>query len=89
MVSLLAMPTVSVIVLTRFQPASTALTVAVKGTPAVSAVGVPVRPEAVAGAAASPGKSTRSFWKAAALTATEVELVETEPLVKLRVMFVA
>ena len=50
--------TESVTVLTRFQFASTALTVTVNAVPAVLAVGVPVLPVAVPAAAVSPG--TRS-----------------------------
>ena len=53
------MPTVSVIELTRFQFASTALTVTLNAPPAVCAVGVPVLPVAVPGAAVSPG---RRIW---------------------------
>ena len=48
------MPAVSVIV-TRFQLASTALTVTLKALPAVWAEGVPVLPVALPGAAVSPG----------------------------------
>src|SRR5207247_10141922 len=55
--SLEVMATVS-LVLSRFQFASTALTVTVNAVPAVSAVGVPVLPVAVPGAAASPGRSS-------------------------------
>src|SRR2546427_106731 len=61
------MPTVSVL-LTTFQFASTALTVTVKAVPAVCAVGVPVLPLAVPGAAVSPGISTCSFVNAPAFT---------------------
>lgn len=46
---------VSVALLTRFQFASTAFTVTLKGLPPFCAAGVPVLPEAVPGAAASPG----------------------------------
>ena len=52
------MPAVSVIVLTRFQLASTALTVTLKALPAVWAEGVPVLPVALPGAAVSPGSSS-------------------------------
>src|SRR5436853_6308516 len=45
------MPTLSPTVLTTFQLASTALTVILKAVPAVSAVGVPVFPLEVPGAA--------------------------------------
>src|SRR5437763_494869 len=64
------MPTVWVL-LTRFQLASTALTVAVNGVPAVWAMGVPVLPVAVPGAAVSPGSSSWSFAKAPVLTVKE------------------
>src|SRR6266545_6545292 len=53
--SLEVIPTVSITVLTRFQSASTPLTVTVKAVPAVRAVGVPVLPGTVPGAAVSPG----------------------------------
>src|SRR5438477_231520 len=66
--SLEVIPTVSVIVLTRFQLASTALTVTVKGVPAVWAVGVPVLPVPVPGAAVSPGARSCSFVNAPAFT---------------------
>ncbi len=52
---------------TGFQLASTALTVTVNEEPAVCAVGVPVLPVAVPGAAVSPGIRIWSFEKAAAL----------------------
>src|SRR5919197_4707541 len=65
--SLEVMPTVSVL-LTKFQLASTALTVTLKAVPAVWAVGVPVLPVAVPGAAVSPGTSNCSFTKAPAFT---------------------
>ena len=59
----------SEIELRKFQFASTALTVTVKGTPSVSGVGVPVFPLSVPGAAASPGTSNCTFANAPALTA--------------------
>src|SRR5439155_14215583 len=62
------MPTVSVAVLTRFQFASTALTVALNGPAADCAPGVPVLPVAVPGAAASPGTSNWSVANAPAAT---------------------
>ncbi len=65
--SLEVMATVS-LVLTRFQLASTALTVTVKGVPAVSGDGVPVFPEPVPGAAVSPGTKSCSFTTAPAFT---------------------
>ena len=52
---------------TRFQLASTALTVTLKAPPAVCADGVPVLPEAVPGAAVSPGIRICSFANAPAL----------------------
>jgi hypothetical protein len=61
------MPTVWVL-LTRFQLASTARTVTLKAVPALCALGVPVLPVAVPGAAVSPGTSSCSLAKAAALT---------------------
>src|SRR5664279_2386019 len=64
--SLEVMPTVSVEV-TGFQFASTALTITLKLPPAVCALGVPVLPVAVPGAAVSPGRRICSFEKAAAL----------------------
>ena len=51
------MATVS-LVLTKFQLASTALTVMLKAVPAAWATGVPVLPVAVPGAAVSPGTSS-------------------------------
>src|SRR3954469_17949601 len=53
--------------LTRFQFASTALTVTLKEDPAVWADGVPVLPVAVPGAAVSPGISSCSLLNAPAL----------------------
>ena len=49
------MPMVSLMLLTTFQLASTALSVTLKAVPAVWAVGVPVLPVVVPGAAVSPG----------------------------------
>ena len=54
--------------LTTFQLASTAFTVTVNGTPAVWAVGVPVLPVSVRGAATSPGTSTWSLVNVPART---------------------
>src|SRR6185437_3378796 len=59
-------PTVSV-ELTTFQFASTALTTTLKAPPAVCADGLPVLPEAVPGAAVSPGSRIWSFVNAPAL----------------------
>src|SRR2546426_12160888 len=53
--SLVVMPTVSFTVLTTFPLWSTALTVTLNAVPAVCAVGVPVLPLAVPGAAGCPG----------------------------------
>ena len=66
--SLDAMPTISTLVLTRFQLSSTALTTTLKAVPAVRVVGVPVLPVVVPGAAVSPGISTCSFVNAPTLT---------------------
>lgn len=57
-VSLEDRETVSVLALTRFQLASTARTVTASATPTVCAVGLPVLPVAVPGAAVSPGIRT-------------------------------
>src|SRR2546421_724295 len=67
--SLEVMPTVSVEV-TGFQLASTALTVTLKAVAAVRALGVPVLPVAVPGAAVSPGTRSCSLTKEPALTVT-------------------
>ena len=61
------MPTVSVEE-TRFQLASTALTVTLKCCPRSERTAAPVLPEAVPGAAVSPGSRIWSLLKAAALT---------------------
>src|SRR5437763_15572033 len=55
------MATLSVTVLTRFQFASTALTVMGKAVPTVWAAGVPVLPVALPGEAVSPGTSSSNF----------------------------
>ena len=65
------MPTVGFADVTRFQLSSTALTVIDTMLPAVTAVGTPVFPVTVPGAAVSPGSSTCSFVAAPALTVTE------------------
>src|SRR5438309_1466094 len=67
-------PTVSATVLTRFQFASTALTVTVKAVPAVWAAGEPVLPVALPGEAVSPGAKICSLVNAPELTVRE-ELV--------------
>src|SRR5436309_5184817 len=59
---------VSLIVLTRFQFASTALTVTLKPVPAVCAVGVPVLPAPLPGEAVSPGTSNCNFTNPLAFT---------------------
>src|SRR6266481_3518086 len=71
--SLEVIPTVW-FVLTTFQLASTALTVTLKAVPAVRAVGVPVLPVEVPGAAVSPGTSNCSFTNGPLLIVME-ELV--------------
>src|SRR5439155_25783113 len=73
--SLEVMPTVCVL-LTRFQFASTALTVALNAVPAGWAVGVPVLPVAVPGAAVSPGTSTCNFTNAPAFTVMDGLVLE-------------
>src|SRR2546423_698006 len=60
-------PTVSVL-LTRFQLASTALTVTLKAVPAVWLLGAPVLPLALPGEATSPGSSSCSLVNAPAFT---------------------
>src|SRR5438477_628346 len=57
-----------VTVLTRFQLASTALTVTLKAAPAVWALGAPVLPVGEPGDAVSPGTRSWSLVKAPALT---------------------
>src|SRR5437773_1023917 len=82
--------TMSVMVLTTFQKLSTALTVTLNAVPEAVAVGVPVLPLAVAGAAVSPGTSNWSFAKAAGLTTMLPEVALVRPLaVKLSVMVLA
>src|SRR5262245_13838105 len=66
--SLNEMPTVSFTLLTRFQFASTALTVTLNAPPALWAEGVPVLPVALPGDVVSPGTSSCNFAKAPALT---------------------
>src|SRR5437764_11488483 len=62
--SLEVMPALSVIVLTRFHWLSTALTVTLKAVPAVWDEGAPLLPEALPGAAVSPGMSKSNFVNA-------------------------
>lgn len=54
--------------LIRFQFASTALTVRLNDVPAVSALGVPVNPVVVPGAAVSPGTKTCNWLNVPGLT---------------------
>lgn len=78
LLSLEVMPTVSV-ALTRFQFASTALTVTLNAAPAVRAVGVPVLPDGVPGAAVSPGINSCSFANGPATTVVTTRLEAAEP----------
>src|SRR5439155_2911091 len=73
--SLDVVPTVCVL-LTRFQFASTALIVTLKAVSAVSAVGEPVLPVAVPGAAVSPGTKSCNFTNAPAFTVIEAVVLE-------------
>src|SRR5437867_4993452 len=83
-------PTVSVTFVSKFQFASTALTVTLKAVPAICAVGVPVLPVAVPGAAVSPGAKSCNFVNVPGLIAIGSESTLLKPvLVKLMVMFVA
>ena len=70
------------------QFASTALTVTVRAVPAVWAVGVPVFPLAVPGAAVSPGTNNCSFVKAPALI-VKLELAGPVVVPSLAVIVVA
>ena len=72
--------TVSATVLMRFQVASTALTVTLNAVPAVCALGVPVFPLALPGAAVSPGSSTWSCEKEEPVTAKTVLVALVKPL---------
>jgi hypothetical protein len=62
--SVAVIPTTSITVLTKFQFASTALTVTINGVPAVCMAGVPVLPVVVPGAAVSPGTRSCNFVNA-------------------------
>src|SRR4029453_13051550 len=73
-------PTVSARVFTRFQLASTALTVTLKGVPAACGLGVPVLPVGVPGAAVSPGTGNWSLLKTAELTENAVLTALLKPL---------
>src|ERR1041385_5514115 len=66
--SLEVMATVSLTAFTRFQFASTAFTVTLKALPAARALGVPVLPLAVPGAAVSPGTNNCNLANRPALT---------------------
>src|SRR5438034_1434533 len=68
--SVAVMPTVWVL-LTRFQHAATALTVTLKALLALCAVGMPVLPVLLPGAALSPGANTCNFTNVPALTAID------------------
>src|SRR5438093_224304 len=70
LLSLDVIPILSITVLTRFQLASTALTVTVNAVPAVCAMGEPVLPVAVPGAAVSPGTNSCSLVNDPGLTVT-------------------
>src|SRR5438552_9663521 len=74
--SLEVMPTVCVTVLTRFQFASTALTVTLNAVPVGWEVGVPVLPVTLPGAAVSPGTSTCSLTNAPTLTVMDGLVLE-------------
>src|SRR5215471_15518711 len=67
-------PTTSLALVTKFQFASTAFTVTLNAVPAISAVGVPVLPVPVPGAAVSPGTKSCSFVNVPAVTGID-ELV--------------
>ena len=68
------------LVLIRFQKASTAFTVMFNGVPAVCARRVPVLPEMVPGAAASPGKIIWNCANAEGVTTTLLEVMPVKPL---------
>src|SRR5438067_4265494 len=68
------MVTVSETLVRRFQFGSTALTVTLNAAPAVRALGVPVLPLTVPGAADSPGTNNCSLENVPAPTATLLEV---------------
>ena len=74
------MSTTSPTVLTRFHNASTALTVTLKALPEVVAVGVPVLPLTVPGAAVSPGTRSCSFVNAPGVTTVLLEVAPVRPV---------
>ena len=79
----------SATVFTRFQLASTALTVTAKAVLAVCALGVPVLPVAVPGAAVSPGTNSWSFAKAPPLTMMLPDVAPVRPLALKFIVIVA
>src|SRR2546425_3990107 len=79
-VSLEVMPTRSVTELTRFHRASTALMVTITSVPANCALGVPVLPVALPGAAVSPSTSNCSFVNAPTFTVTLALVPAGNPL---------
>jgi len=84
--------TVSLAVATRFQLASTPLTVTEQAVPAVCAAGLPVMPVLLPGEAVSPGINSCSLAKAAALTVNEEPVLAVMPVLasamtRLRVRF--
>src|SRR6266704_4485055 len=85
LLSLEAMATVSLVAI-KFHEASTALTVTLKAAQALCAVGAPVLPVLVPGAAISPGASNCNLARAAGLTTMLLEAALVKPLaVKLMV----
>ena len=82
--------TTSVAALTRFQSASTALTITGKEIPAACPSGVPVLPVGVPGAAVSPGSSTCSLTNMPPPRTTGADVAGVRaPLVNWMVMVVA
>src|SRR6266481_5804053 len=85
--SLAVMPATSVAVLTRFQLASTPLTVTLKESKEYCAVGAPTLPAAVPGAGVSPGARICNLAKAPAVTVTLVlVLADRTPATSVAVM---
>src|ERR1041385_1127627 len=78
--SLAVVPMMSATVVMRFQLASTALTVTPTLTPAICAMGVPVLPAAVPGAAVSPGASNCNFTNAPGFTVALGLVAEVNPV---------
>jgi len=80
-------PTMSLTVLTTFHWESTALKITPKELPTVCPLGVPVLPDAVPGAAVSPGNSNCSLLNGPVPTTTLPEVVLVKPeAVKLSVI---